>query len=43
MLNQGFMMLHVVLGVLGILFAVALFMDTLNVNEGHFERTKRSV
>ena len=41
MLNQSFMMLHVVLGVLGILFAVALFMDTLNVNEGHFERTKK--
>jgi hypothetical protein len=41
MLNQGFMMLHVVLGVLGILFAVALFMDTLNANEGHYERTKR--
>jgi len=41
MLNQGFMMLHVVLGVLGILFAVALFMDTLNFNEGHFERTKK--
>ena len=41
MLNQGFMMLHVVLGVLGIIFAVALFMDTLNFTEEHFERTKK--
>lgn len=38
MLNQGVMMLHVVLGVLGILFAVAVFMDTLNANAGNTGR-----
>ncbi len=30
MLNQGIMMSHVFFGVLGILCAVALFMDVLN-------------
>jgi len=41
MLNQGFMMLHVAFGILGILFAAALFMDVLNVKEGHSERTNK--
>jgi hypothetical protein len=38
MLNQGVMMSHVVFGVLGILFAVAVFMDTLNANERNMGR-----
>lgn len=35
------MMLHVALGVIGIMFAVALFVDVLNVNEGNIERIKK--
>jgi len=41
MFIQGVMMTHVALGVLGILFAVALFVDVLNVNEGNIERIKK--
>jgi hypothetical protein len=41
MFIQGQMMLHVAIGVLGILFAVALFVDVLNVNEGNIERIKK--
>ena len=41
MLNQGFMMSHVMIGVLGILFAVALFVDVLNANQGNIERIKK--
>jgi hypothetical protein len=41
MLNQGVMMSHVVLGVLGILFAVAVFMDTLNANAGNIGRIQK--
>jgi hypothetical protein len=41
MLVQGVMMSHVALGVLGIMFAVALFVDVLNVNEGNIERIKK--
>jgi hypothetical protein len=41
MLNQGFMMSHVLIGVLGILFTVALFVDVLNANEGNIERIKK--
>lgn len=41
MLVQGVMMMHVALGVLGIMFAVALFVDVLNVNEGNIERIKK--
>jgi hypothetical protein len=38
MFIQGVMMTHVALGVLGIMFAVALFVDVLNVNKGNIER-----
>lgn len=41
MFLQGQMMVHVALGVLGILFAVAVFVDVLNVNEGNIERIKK--
>ena len=41
MFVQGVMMLHVALGVIGIMFAVALFVDVLNVNEGNIERIKK--
>ena len=41
MLVQGVMMVHVALGVIGIMFAVALFVDVLNVNEGNIERIKK--
>ena len=41
MLNQGFMMSHVLIGVLGILFTVALFVDVLNAKEGNIERIKK--
>lgn len=41
MLNQGFMMSHVMFGILGILLAVALFMDVLNANEGNYARIKK--
>jgi len=41
MLNQGFMMSHVMIGVVGILFAVALFVDVLNAKEGNIERIKK--
>jgi uncharacterized membrane protein YqjE len=41
MFVQGVMMLHVALGVVGIMFAVALFVDVLNVNEGNIERIKK--
>lgn len=41
LLNQSFMMSHVVFGVLGILFAVALFMDVLNASEKNAERSKK--
>ena len=41
MFVQGVMMLHVALGVVGILFAVALFVDVLNVNEGNIARIKK--
>jgi hypothetical protein len=41
MFIQGQMMLHVALGVLGILCAVALFVDVLNINEGNIERIKK--
>jgi uncharacterized BrkB/YihY/UPF0761 family membrane protein len=41
MLNQGFMMSHVLIGVLGILFTVALFVDVLNANEENIERIKK--
>jgi hypothetical protein len=41
MLNQGFMMLHVLFGVLAILFAVALFMDVVNANEKNSGRIKK--
>jgi hypothetical protein len=34
-------MSHVAFGVLGILLAVAVFMDVLNVNEGNAERIKK--
>jgi predicted membrane channel-forming protein YqfA (hemolysin III family) len=34
-------MVHVALGVIGIMFAVALFVDVLNVNEGNIERIKK--
>lgn len=39
--SQGFMMLHVLFGVLGILFAVALFVDVLNAHEGNYRRIKK--
>lgn len=38
---QGVMMTHVALGILGILFAVVLFVDVLNVNAGNIERIKK--
>jgi hypothetical protein len=41
MLNQGFMMSHVMIGVLGILFTVALFVDVLNANQGNIKRIKK--
>jgi hypothetical protein len=41
MFVQGVMMLHVALGVICIMFAVALFVDVLNVNEGNIERIKK--
>ena len=41
MFVQGVMMSHVALGVVGILFAVALFMDVLNAHEGNIERIKK--
>lgn len=41
MLNQGFMMSHVLFGLLGILFAVALFVDVVNANENNNERIKK--
>jgi len=41
MFVQGVMMLHVALGVIGIMLAVALFVDVLNVNEGNIERIKK--
>ena len=41
MFVQGVMMLHVALGVVGIMFAVALFVDVLNVNEGNIARIKK--
>ena len=41
MFIQGVMMSHVALGVLGIMCAVALFVDVLNVNEGNIERIKK--
>jgi hypothetical protein len=41
MFVQGVMMLHVALGVIGIMFAVALFVDVLNVNQGNIERIKK--
>jgi predicted membrane channel-forming protein YqfA (hemolysin III family) len=41
MFVQGVMMTHVALGVIGIMFAVALFVDVLNVNEGNIERIKK--
>ena len=41
MLNQGFMMSHVLFGILGILFAVALFVDVINVNEKNSGRIKK--
>ncbi len=34
-------MSHVMFGILGILFAVALFMDVLNANEGNYARIKK--
>lgn len=39
--SQGFMMLHVLFGILGILFAVALFVDVLNAYEGNYRRIKK--
>lgn len=39
--SQGFMLLHVLFGVLGILFAVALFVDVLNAHEGNYRRIKK--
>ena len=41
MQNQGFMMSHALFGVLGILFAVALFVDVLNANDGNYGRIKK--
>ena len=41
MFVQVVMMLHVALGVIGIMFAVALFVDVLNINEGNIERIKK--
>jgi heme A synthase len=41
MLNQGFMMSHVLLGILGILFAVALFVDVVNASEKNSGRIKK--
>ena len=41
MFIQGVMMSHVALGVVGIMIAVALFVDVLNVNEGNIERIKK--
>jgi hypothetical protein len=41
MFVQGVMMVHVAFGVIGIMFAVALFVDVLNVNEGNIERIKK--
>ncbi|HYA12755.1 MAG TPA: hypothetical protein VEF33_00285, partial [Syntrophales bacterium] len=41
MFIQGVMMTHVALGVVGIMFAVALFVDVLNVHEGNIERIKK--
>ena len=41
MLNQGFMMSHVLFGLLGILFAVALFVDVVNANENNIARIQK--
>ena len=41
MLVQGVMMSHVALGVLAILFAVALFVDILNVSERNLQRIRK--
>lgn len=41
MLNQGFMMSHVLLGILGILCAVALFVDVINAREKNSGRIKK--
>ena len=41
MFVQGVMMVHVALGVIGIMFAVALFVDVSNVNDGNIERIKK--
>jgi predicted membrane channel-forming protein YqfA (hemolysin III family) len=41
MFVEGVMMMHVALGVIGIVLAVALFVDVLNVNEGNIERIKK--
>jgi len=41
MFVQGVMMGHVALGVLGILLAVALFMDVLNVSEKNIARIRK--
>ena len=41
MFVQGVMMSHVALGVLGILLAVALFMDVLNVSEKNIARIRK--
>ena len=41
MFVQGVMMMHVALGVIGIMFAVALFVDVLNVNEENIGRIKK--
>jgi hypothetical protein len=35
------MMTHVALGIMGILFAVAVFMDVLNANEGNTQRIEK--
>jgi hypothetical protein len=45
MLNQGFMMSHVLFGILGILFAVALFVDVLNAekNSGRIKKLSLAV
>lgn len=41
LLNQTFLMLHAFFGVLGVLLAVAVFMNVLNANEGNEQRTKQ--
>ena len=42
MLNQMVMMSHVGLGVLGILAAVAMYVDVLNANQGNYQRIKNT-